>query len=270
MAKILTALALLFLTLSLHAEDLREPTVGMSGRIEQLVLPGPELQPIPLTDDKIPVVLRITGVSPHGTDFRYDMEFYGLDAGKYDLAKFLQRKDGSPAEGLPEIAVEIKQQLPEGQILPNSLETNPLPFVGGYTHFLIAAAVIWVVGLLMLLFIGRKKKVDPHAEFHYEPTFAERLRPMVALAASGEDLSQPEQAKLERLLLSFWRQRLKLEGSDPAEAMKTIRNHKDAGELLQALENWLHRPPGSVDNKVDIERLLEPYKNIKDDSTATA
>jgi hypothetical protein len=270
MAKFLTALTLLYFAFHLHAEELSEPTVGMSGRIEQLVLPGPELQPIPLTDDKTPIVLRITEVFPHGTDFRYDMEFYGLDAGKYDLAKFLQRKDGSAAEGLPEIAIEIKQQLPEGQILPKSLETSPLPFVGGYTHFLIAAAVIWVVGLLMLLFIGRKKKTDKDADFHYEPTFAERLRPMVALAASGEELSQPEQAKLERLLLSFWRKRLKLEGNDPAEAMKEIRNHKEAGELLQSLENWLHRPPGSVENEVDVEKLLEPYRNIKDDSTATA
>ena len=266
----LLSIVLLF-ALPAFAEENRKPTVGMTGTIEQIVLPGAELQPIPLTDDKTPIVLRILDVFPHGEgQLRYDLEFYGLDPGKYNLADYLQRKDGSAAEGLPEIAVEVMQQLPEGQILPKPLETNPLPFVGGYTMMLIVAGVIWLLVLLIMLFAGRKKSSDEEDAANREPTLAEKLRPMVRRAASGEELDKGEQAQLERLLLSFWRKRLDLEDAEPGAAMAEIRNHSEAGELLHALEDWLHRPPGSVDADVDIETLLEPYKNLNDDIIATS
>lgn len=266
MLKILTVLTFLFI-IHARAEDMREPSVGMVGKVEQIVLPGAELQAVPLTDDKTPIVLRITEVFPHGTDFRYDLEFYGLDPGKYNLAEFLQRKDGSAAEGLPEIPIEIKQLLPPGQILPKDPETNPLPFVGGYTLLLIAAGVAWIVILLLLIFVGRRKKFDPHAAANRQPSLAERLRPVVTRAANGEELSKDEQAQLERMLLSFWRKRLHLENDEPGAAMVEIRGHAEAGELLHALEDWLHRPPGSVATaETDIEVLLQPYKHLNDDS----
>ena len=88
--------------------------------IEQQVLPGPELEPLPVTD-KTPVVIRIDAVYPHGTDFRYDFVCYGLEPGEYDLRNYLRRKDGTSASNLPALPFFVQSQLPPGQIEPNKL-----------------------------------------------------------------------------------------------------------------------------------------------------
>ena len=43
-------------------------------------------------------------------------------------------------------------------------------------------------------------------------------------------------------------------------ALRQMRDHGEAGRLLRALEDWLHRKPGTV--TVDVEDLLEPYGSI--------
>ena len=59
-------------------------TVGMPGRLDGVVLPGPELEAKPLTDKRAPVVLRVAAVYPHGTAFRYDLEYTGLEPGTFE------------------------------------------------------------------------------------------------------------------------------------------------------------------------------------------
>ena len=46
------------------------------------------------TSARRPVVVRIADVYPHGSAFRYDLVYYGLEPGDYDLTEFLRRKDG--------------------------------------------------------------------------------------------------------------------------------------------------------------------------------
>ena len=48
------------------------------------------------------------------------------------------------------------------------------------------------------------------------------------------------------------------------EVMARLRQHPEAGVLLGALEDWLHRPPGRV--KVEVERVLAPYRNLPDEA----
>ena len=43
--------------------------------------------------------------------------------------------------------------------------------------------------------------------------------------------------------------------------MASLRQHPEAGVLLGALEDWLHRPPGSG-VKVQVESVLAPYRDI--------
>jgi hypothetical protein len=88
-------------------------------------------------------------------------------------------------------------------------------------------------------------------------TLAERLRPLVESASRGQ-LGADEQAHLERMLIGHWRERLALDALDASEAMSRLRAHPEAGALLRALEDWLHRPPGSV--QVDVEAMLAPYR----------
>jgi hypothetical protein len=82
-------------------------------------------------------------------------------------------------------------------------------------------------------------------------------------AVAGK-LSQPQLASLERTLLAFWRKRLRLEHTDPAEAIATLRSHAEAGPLLEQLEAWLHRP--GTDRDVDAARLLKPYRDLPADA----
>ncbi|HXG09961.1 MAG TPA: hypothetical protein VNK04_09245 [Gemmataceae bacterium] len=242
---------------ALRAEDRRSTTVGMAARIDQVVLPGPELEVRPLSD-RSPLVLRIAEVYPHGTAFRYSFVYYGLEPGTFDLRDYLRRKDGSSTADLPPLRVEIQSVLPPGQIEPNPLAMRPSPVLGGYRLLLVGVGILWVAGLLAILLVGRRKKRDAGAAAR-PLTVADRLRPLVEKALAGK-LTPSQLAELERALLAFWRRRLRLENARPAEAMTLLRAHQEAGPLLAQLEAWLHRPGTAA--HVDVAALLRPYQNI--------
>src|SRR5262249_36150997 len=116
-------------TLASAQEPPRETAVGMTGRLEGVVLPGPELEAKPYADRKRPIVIQSLRSYPHGTAFRYDIEYYGLDPGTYDLRGYLRRTDGGPATGLPPLPVKVVPIRPPGQVRPNPLEIDPGPRV---------------------------------------------------------------------------------------------------------------------------------------------
>jgi len=239
------------------AVELRDPSVGMYGTVEEVVLPGSELEAVPL-DDSSPVVLRITSVYPHGDAMRYSFSFYGLEPGQYNLVDYLRRKDGGALGGLPPLPVEVRALLGPGQLLPAALPGADLPAMGGYRGLLVVLGVLWGVVLLGMVLALRKKKVEAQLP-EPPPTVADRLRPLVLKARSG-DLSKDGQAQLERALLIFWRERLGLGDVPASEAASKLRDHQEAGVLLRQLEEWLHRP-GSGGGE-DLTRLLAPYEKI--------
>lgn len=239
-------------------------TVGVSMTWDGLILPGPELEPKPIDNRKTPVVIRIVAVYPHGTDFRYDLSWYGLDVGTYNLCDFLQRKDGKPTSSLPPTIVEVKPIRPPGQVEPNKLTLDRPPQLGGYRALLWILGILWVLGLLGIaasFFFPRTKKID--AVGPTRETLADRLRPLVEGAIAGK-LASNEIAKLERGLLNYWRKRLHLEGTEAGLAFAQLRADREAGPLLTQLEGWLHRP-GERD-AVDVSALLEPYRNLPAES----
>jgi hypothetical protein len=242
----------------------------MPANIEQLVLPGPELEVKPLEDRRAPVVVRITGVYPHGTAFRYDLVYYGLEPGNYDLKSFLRRKDGTSTGELPGIPVRVDPVLPPGQIEPNALALARSPSLGGYRLLLAFAGSLWCAGLAAILLLGRHKKTQAEAQASRPVTLADRLRPLVNAALAGA-LSEGQHAELERLLIGYWRKRLKLEHVSPAEAIRLMRQHEEAGALLRHLEEWLHKP-GARAEAAEIAALLRPYQELRpenpDDETA--
>jgi hypothetical protein len=239
----------------------REATVGMPARIGQLVVPGPELVTKPI-DAKAAVVLRIVAVWPHGSDFRYDLEWYGLEAGAHDLAHYLVPKDpNAPPLPLASIPVTVKPVRAPGQIEPNALAPKAPPSIGGYRVWRWVAVAVWVLGLLALLFWRRRSR-EAAAASEKPLTLADRLRPMVEAAARG-DLGAAGKAELERLLLAFWRRRLGLEHEKAAAAMIRLRGHADAGAVLRQLEAWLHHPVPVTE--LDLSALLAPYRNVAGD-----
>lgn len=239
------------------ASDRRNPTVGAAGWISQIILPGSELEGVPIDSDS-PMVVRIIRSFPHGDSFRYEIQFHGLEPGEYDLAKWLRRKDGSAADDLPEIPVEIRSLLPPGQIEPNPLGQGILPRLGGYRVVSALVVLIWLAVLLTLIFAGRKKAAKAEA-ISKPQTLAELLRLRLAAAARNE--IQPHQyAELERMLFAFWRKKLSLESESADAALRSIKSDKTAGPLMQQLETWMHDP--HADRDVDLAHLLQPYESI--------
>jgi len=236
-------------------------TVGVAKRIEQLVLPGSKLQVKPLENRHQPFVLRLIEVYPHGTDNRYDFEFYALESGQYDLTQYLIRADASSVENLPKVLVQVNSTLPEGQIRPSSLLTPQLPSLGGYRLTWFVGVLVWLGGLYALLNIGRKKIVSDLAVVEKPVSLADRLRPLVQSARDGT-LATEQRSALERMLLSYWCQRLNLMDTSPGLLMVKLREHAEAGPLVRSLENWLHCPNPS--QPVDLEKLLEPYANVSE------
>jgi hypothetical protein len=238
------------------ADQLETPTVGLEGRVE-VVLPGTRLEARPV-EHKAKIILRVAETRPRADSLFYDLRYVGLVPGNYDLRNHLIRADGSTTNDLPPIPVSIAPLLPanhNGQLIEEPV--SALGRLAGYKTLMMAAAVVWVA-LLVPLVWRRRTRVLSESPPPSEPTLAERLRPLVEQAAHGT-LSRDGQAQLERMLLNHWRQRLGLEGLSMAEALVRLREHSEAGELLRALESWLHRPPGTA--TVDVNAMLAPYRN---------
>jgi len=232
--------------------------IGIEGGVA-INLPRADYQPRPL-DDRTELILRIERVTTLASNqHRYEFFYMGLEPGAYKLADFLIHPDGTRPDELGELRIQVRAMLPEdhdGKL--NAYVPRLFPFVGGYRAALVALAVLWVGGIAAFIYFSRKKRVviapvlAPPA-----PSFAERLRPLVEEAATGK-LSVDGQANLERLIMGYWREKLNLSELRLAEAIARLKAHAEAGELLRALERWLHRPGGAT--REEVTALLEPYR----------
>ena len=232
--------------------------IGIEGRAA-LELPRPDYQPR-LLDDRTELILRIEAVTNVATNrHRYDFHYMGLEPGSYSLAQYLIHPDGSLATELSNTLVHVQAVLPDdhdGKLTAYTPER--FPFIGGYRVFLGLVALLWIGGIAAFVVSYRKKRVVAAPVVVVpEPSFAERIRPLVEAAASGK-LSLDGKAQLERLLMGFWREKLNLPELRMAEALEQLKAHAQAGELLRALERWLHQRTGAPAEEVN--RLLEPYR----------
>jgi len=241
------------------------PTVGMEGQLDvALPLAGLITKP---GDHRAPMLLRIAHTQPHGTLTRYDLRYIGRVPGQHDLRNYLFTADGLPATNLTALNVAIAGLLPNphnGWLEEQAQQAPSL--LGGYRTALAVIIVLWVIAFFVIWRSGRSKKaVASNAPVQREPTFAERIRPLVERAAAGT-LSADEKAVLERMLITHWQRRLNLTSANGDELIHRLREHNEAGVLLRALEDWLHRPPGR--GEVRIEEFLGPYKQLADPTPA--
>jgi len=233
-------------------------TVGFPVVLKQVLLPGSELTGRPVESREAKVVVRVLDSFAHGDGFRYDLEVTGYEPGVHNLSESLVRKDGNATADLPPVWVEITSQLPAGQVKPHQLPPTPPSITGYYTALMIAAAGLWILGLLGILFWGRGKETHLSGKDR-KPTVADRLRPLLERAAAGK-LNDDERASLERVLLAFWRKKLRLEKLPPAQLYPQLRQHPEAAGLLLQMEQWLHAPGAS--EGLDWQQLLEPYRTM--------
>ncbi len=234
------------------------PSVGMEGKV-QVVISGARLEAKPV-DEKAPMIVRVASSTAVENGAQYDLRYIGLEPGSYDLAQYLFRIDGSTNVPVPSIPVTVAGVLPEdhkGQLA--AVDGSPLRFLGAYKWLLIAVGVMWVAMLYPLIFARRKRASVIVETAPPPPSLADRLQPLVQQAAE-RTLSADGKSQLERLLLSHWRERLHLADASMVEALTRLRQHREAGALLRALEDWLHRPPGTAN--VDVAAVLAPYRSI--------
>jgi len=241
------------------SSDILGVPVGVPDWKRDLVIEGSEVELAP-ADNATPMVLRIAEVYPHGSAFRYDIEYYGLEAGTFNLLDFLRRKDGSSLQGTAQIPVVIESNLPAETIRPNALESGAVPSVGGYTLRMTLFGVLWILGLLAIWGVGRKRSPSSPATASRPPSLAERLRPLVEQGLAG-NLSAEDGAQLELTLITFWRRKLGLHHHSSAGALQQLKAHEEAGPLLRQLEIWLHSPDKS--EQVDPAELLAPYQHLE-------
>ena len=257
-------LAVILLITGVSANPPRGPTVGMEGKVE-VVIPGSRLEAKPV-DDKAPLVVRIASATPQDDATTYDVRYIGLVPGNYDLKHYLLRVDGSTNVRIPPIPVTVLGVLPEnhkGELADPG--GSPLRFLGAYKWAIIAVGALWLATLYPLIFAKRKRAAVIVDTAPPPPTLADRLQPLVQQAAEGK-LSTEGKGQLERLLLSHWRERLQLADASMVDALTRLRQHREAGALLRALEDWLHRPPGTAN--VDVAAVLAPYRSIPAPTTA--
>jgi hypothetical protein len=235
-----------------------ETAVGMEG-VYYLRHRGPAVAALPV-DENSPVVLRIAKQTESGDSTIYEIRYLGTKPGRYDLRSYLRYLDGrSPAE-LPPMIVSVVSVLPadhNGQL--DELAYPSLPRAWPYRAVMIAAGGLWLVPLAWLLARAAvRRKPRAAAPATTEPTLADELHPLVEGAIAGS-LSAAEQARLELLLVAYWRKQLDLCGCSTEAALAQLRGHPEAGILLEQLDQWLHRRPGS-NGEINVAAILRPYR----------
>ena len=256
------AVFFLLLTATLFACRINAETptqrVGLPLLLKELYLEGPLLEPTPRRTREVPLIVRIAEVKPAQDGFHYTIEVQGLAPGTYNLGKYLRPAHDESGTSTHDIPLTIITELPPGLPEPTTLAPKSAPRIGGYRTLLWLLGLAWVAGLTWIVFFRKQsEKVD--YETTPEPTLAERLKPLLQHAAQG-NLPTDEQARLERLILAHWRQRIpEVEGLPTAESLTFLREHPEASPLLLKLEFWLHAPESKISSE-EIENLLKPYR----------
>ena len=241
------------------AADPERPTVGIEGQAEA-VLPRRDYAPRPV-DDRTDLILRIDAVQPaDGGGFRYTFHYLGLEPGAFALSEHLVRVDGEPATELSNTLLQVGSLLPKDH--DGSLVDAPrrrLPWLGGYRAGLVLLGMLWVAGLVVLARMNRPKPAPPAPPPAPPPSLADLLRPLAESAAAGT-LDAAGRARLERLMIGYWSERLALTDLPAAERLPKLRAHPEGGLLLRSVEEWLHSPRGATPD--DVRRVLQPYAAV--------
>jgi len=215
----------------------QQVTIGVEG--ERIVeIAGPPLIAAPFTPGDATSV-RIAGVQPTATGYRYDLRYMAFGPGDHDIGKSLVGADGQIPATQPEFAVSVAALIPEkysGElyVTPNS----PVDLHTSYNFLMTLAWGTWALLLVPLIGYGKHWHGRTVAVTSV-PSISERLRSLLQQAARS-DLTPEQQADIEQLLLAFWSQRLQLSGQRLSETIQQLRCHPQAGPQWSRVERWFH------------------------------
>lgn len=238
-------------------------TIGIEGRVV-VEHRGDALVPIDAGDDAV-LLLRVGNAeSLADGQWRTELRFLARRPGAYDLRDSLSYGPDRPVgETIPAILVQVDSLLPADHM--GDLDGIPGldgPDDGGFRTIFRVVLALWLIPAFAWLIWRWHKRPRPEPIIvEHVPTLAELIQPFINRAIAGE-LDLEGQAKLERLLLGYWRERLALQAEDQTAALRKMRQHAEAGELLRAVEAWLHRPDHAPADQAEVQRLLAPYQGV--------
>lgn len=246
-------------------------TVGIEGRVLYRAR-GPRLMAREATRFA-PVNVRIAAVTPDsadGTTVLYDLRFIGQREGRYDLRDALARVDGEALDdaSFPPAPVAVTALLPpehDGELIAMQ-DVSASPW-GGYRAVMMGVVALWAsVPIVWLVRRTIRRRGEARVEAAApEPTLADLLAPLVERARAGT-LDTAGRAALERLVHAHWREALGLGAVPTREALARIRADAHAGQLIEAVERWLHAPrpdagsDGAREEAREAVRLLDAYR----------
>ena len=241
---------------------------GQGGLTVMPVAPG--IRPKP-GGPLAPLKVRLADVTRNADgSMSYDLRFIGEVEGVHDLRTAVERIDLGPRRELPSVWVRTTAILSDAGFDAQLSPAEPAASVitGGYRRIAALALVLWSIPALGLLVWAvfkladrlLKKPVRHSLSGPRKVTFADQLAPLIEEILAGRGTAM-ERARLEQLLLAFWRAKLSLGTVDISQAMMVLRNHPRAGALLRACDRWLHADPtrNTALTTAELSELLSPY-----------
>lgn len=238
-------------------------SVGMFGSIKQVFLPGTELIADPAIGPNAGfIVVRIDGVYPHGDGFRYDLTWSVEKPGRFNLSQSLRRRDGTSADNLPTIFVDAVSSLAPDRFTPNPLRPLAGGWIGGYRVLLGLLAFFWLAGLFAFYWF-RPKPPAPAVPENTAQSRLQQIREQLEAIIRSEILATSDKARLELLIVAFWREQRQLAHLTPEALHQALRSDSDSGPLLLQLERWLYDRPQRTD-AAELADLLQPLQRMVD------
>ena len=238
--------------------------------VEQAAIVTYSGPPVAVTPYKwgVAVNVRIAKVTVQPGTRVYDVRYIVNREGTFDLKEYLTAEDGSNLDGLPSFKFTGDPKLSKN-LDTRIQETEEVTVdIGGHYYATLAGlAVFWIIWLLMLIFVGRPKKVAPPPAVPPGPTLAEMLRQFLAQLDAGT-LDAAAKAKMEMVLLRRWREELAPGDASMYSSFEAISRHDKTGGALRQLQDWLHRPASNV-RREDIAAVIKPY-TVEAPSTVAA
>lgn len=237
----------------------QEVTIGVEGQ-RIIEIAGPQLTAAPFTPGDA-LSVRIAGVQPVASGFRYDLRYMAFGPGEHDIRKSLVRPDGKPPAPQTEFAVSVRALIPEkysGELY--ATPSSPIDLHTNYDLLMTVAWVSWALLLVPLIWYGRDWRRSDAAT-PPAPTVIERLRSLLRQAASAH-LTAEQQADLEQLLLAFWSQRLNLSEQRLGETIQQLRRHPQAGPQWNSVEHWFHSRATPASGAA-AQQLLQDFEALK-------
>lgn len=238
--------------------------IGVEGRLLYRVN-GAALR-VRTVSPKSPMAVRVAAFTDDGAAAGlYDLRFIGSVAGEYDLREWMERIDGGPVEDLPPASVRIVSILTDDHTGELTGTGNAgLPWLRGYRAALIGTGALWLapIGIVLIKRTIRRRKPPTAVPESTPLTLADQLRPMIEAAMAGSATDE-DLARLERMLMAYWKERLGLQQKAPGAALAALKSDPEGGKILRAVEHWLHSRDKSDMALDEVGRLLAPYRRVE-------